>query len=130
MRNIFLEKFWYVCVLYKGSFPKNQNWWYLSIDSLKFYTGSFLCFKVDGYWVILELRCRLLAFTSYNAFFKTKKNSGTSLPSSFSAGFLKKNISHVTCFIDCPSVIVWLPLVFEILDHVSIPGFDAITFGN
>ena len=38
---------------------------------------------------------RPLAFTIYKAFLKNKKRPGTSLPASFLAWFLKKNISFV-----------------------------------
>ena len=51
----------------------------------------FLC-QVEDYGNILKLSSRPLAFTSYKAFSKNKKRSGTSLPASFSAWFLKKNI--------------------------------------
>ena len=43
----------------------------------------------------LKLCLKPLAFTSYKAFLKNKKRPGTSLPVSFSAWFLKKNISLV-----------------------------------
>ena len=45
-----------------------------------------------------KLNCRPLAFTSYKAFLKNKKRSGTSLPASFSAWFLKKYISVVILY--------------------------------
>ena len=51
--------------------------------------------QVDAYQNILKLRCRLLAFTSYQAFLKNKKRSETSLHALFSVQFLKKNISLV-----------------------------------
>ena len=40
----------------------------------------------------LKLGCRALAFTSCKAFLKNNKRSGTILPASFSACFLKKNM--------------------------------------
>ena len=43
----------------------------------------------------MKLSCRPLAFTSYKPFLKNKSRAGTSLPASFSARFLKKNISFV-----------------------------------
>ena len=48
----------------------------------------------------LKLSCRSLVFTSnkHKAFLKNKKKFGTSLPASFSAWFLKKNISFVMFF--------------------------------
>ena len=55
----------------------------------------FIAGQVGDYQNILKLSCRPLAFTSYIAYFKNKKRSGTSLPVSFSAWFLKKDISSV-----------------------------------
>ena len=46
----------------------------------------------------LKLSCRPLAFTSYKAILKNKNRSGTSLSASFSAWFLKKNISVVVFY--------------------------------
>ena len=84
IRNIFLE--------FPDPFLKNQNWAYLWINSRKFYTIYF-------YWMtngnIFKLSYRLLAFSWYKAFKKNKKRSVTSFPNSFSAWFLKKNISLV-----------------------------------
>ena len=42
--------------------------------------------------------CRTFSFTFYKAFFKNKKRSETSLPASFFAWFLKKNISIVSFY--------------------------------
>ena len=55
----------------------------------------FIVCQVEGYRNILKLRCRPLAFTSYKAFLKIKKRSGTSLLALFSTWFLKKIISLV-----------------------------------
>ena len=49
--------------------------------------------QAEGYQNILKLGYIPLAFTSYEAFLKNKKRSGTNLPTLFSAKFLKKNIS-------------------------------------
>ena len=43
-------------------------------------------------------KCWLLAFTSHESFLKNKGRSGTSLPVTFSAWFLKKNIFHYICY--------------------------------
>ena len=57
----------------------------------------------------------------------------TSLTASFSAWFLKKNISYVY-YITLPKSIVWLPLLREILGNVCFncslirPGRDIINF--
>ena len=41
--------------------------------------------RVEGYRKILKLRCKPLAFSSYKAFSKNKKQPRTSLSASFSA---------------------------------------------
>ena len=58
---------------------------------------AFFC-KFEDYWNWLKLRFRPRAFTSNKVFLKNKKRSGTSLPASFSAWFLNKNISRVKFF--------------------------------
>ena len=55
----------------------------------------FIACYCEDYRSILKLSCRPLAFTSYKAFLKNKKRSGTRLSASFSAWFLNKNISIV-----------------------------------
>ena len=76
--------------LFPDPFLKNQNWAYLWINSLKLYSFVFIVCQVEGYRNILKLSRRPLAITSYKAFLKNKKMSGTSLPPSFSARVLKK----------------------------------------
>ena len=78
--------------LFPSPFLKNQNWAYLWINILKFYIFCFNCLSSWDYRKWLKLSCRPFAFTSYKAFLKNKKRSGTSLPASFSAWVLKKNI--------------------------------------
>ena len=77
IRNIFLKN--HTQNVAEKPFPdpflKNQNRAYLWINSLKFST-------VEEYRNILKLRCRSLAFTSNEAFFK--KRSRTGIPASFS----------------------------------------------
>ena len=96
MRSIFLEKSYPNGVekLFPDSFLKNQNWAYLWINCLKFYTVCFYCMPSEDYRNILKLNWGPLAFTSYIKFFlkKNKKRSRTSLPASFSTWILKKNI--------------------------------------
>ena len=41
-----------------------------------------------------KLRCWPISFTLYKTLLKNKKKSGTNFPASFSAWFLKENISH------------------------------------
>ena len=86
--------------LFPDAFLKNQNWAYLRINSLKFYTVFFfnVC-QVEDYLKILKLNRRTLAFTSYEAFLKTKwglrELELVSLPH-FMHGFWKK---YFSCYI-------------------------------
>ena len=85
--------------LFPGPFLKNQNYTYLRINSLKVLYILFLLFvQVEDYRNWLKLSCRPLVFISNETFLKNKKKSGTSLPTSFSVWFLKKNISLVIFF--------------------------------
>ena len=65
----------------------------------------FIVRQVKGYWNVLKLSCRPLAFTSYKAFLKNKKRSATNLPGSFSAWLLKKNIS---CYLLLPGCLYFV----------------------
>ena len=58
----------------------------------------FIVCHVEDYRKWLKLSCRSLAFTSNEAFLKNKKRTGTSLPNSISAWYLKKNIYLVIFF--------------------------------
>ena len=84
MRNIFLEKSYIKCggKISPRSLPKNSKL-SISLDQQSdvLYSLLLLYAQVER----SRLRCRPLAFTSYKAFSKTKKRSGTSLPASFSA---------------------------------------------
>ena len=97
MRNIFVEKSYPKCCgeTVPRTFLKNQIWAYFWINRLKFYVVCFYWWQVEGYRNILKLSWRPLAFTSYKAFLKNRKRSGISLRTSFSAWFLKKNLSLV-----------------------------------
>ena len=81
-----------------SSFLKHQNWAYLWIDILKVYIFCSIVCEVKDYRKWLKLSCRSPAFTSYKFFLTNKKRSGTSLSASFSAWFLKKNISLVILY--------------------------------
>ena len=76
MRNFFLEKSYTKC---------DQDWTYLGINNLEFYTVCFILYIEN----ILKLSCKPPAFTSNKALLKNEKRSGTSLPVSFSAQFFK-----------------------------------------
>ena len=91
MRNIFLEK------SSPNSFNKNQNWAYRWMNILKCY--KFRCYDCPSRVVSVQVsKCWLLAFTSHEGFFQKKGRSRTCLPVTFSAWFLKKNISHFICY--------------------------------
>ena len=82
MRNIFLDKLYTKCggKIIRRPFSKKSK---LSISrDMQF---VFVVVQVEGYRHIVKLNCRPLAFTSYKAFLRHKKRSGTSLPASFSA---------------------------------------------
>ena len=94
MRNIFLEKLYTKCG--RETIPRpfsKKSKLSISLDqySKVLYTVLIVC-QVEDYRKCLKLSCRSFAFTSYKAFLKNKKMSGTNLPASFSALFLKKNI--------------------------------------
>ena len=101
MRNIFLEKSYSKCV--EETIPRHlfkkikieymSEWIVYSCIQLGFIVCQF-----QDYRNILKLSGRPLAFTSYKFFKKNKKRCGTSLPASFSAQFLKKNISLVISY--------------------------------
>ena len=86
MRNIFLEKSYRKC----GGKNSHRHFEKLKLrisldQQSKVVDSLFLLYvQFKGHQNILELRCRPLAFTSYKAFSKNKKRSGTSLPASFS----------------------------------------------
>ena len=54
-------------------FPKRSKLNNLLINSIKFHSLLLLYVKVEGYQNVLELRCRPLASTSYQAFLKKQK---------------------------------------------------------
>ena len=94
MGNIFREKHKQNLVEKPFSDPliKNWNWSYCWINSLRFYKLVFIVCQLDGNRSILKLTWRALICASYKAFVKNKRWCGTSLPASFYAWFLKKNI--------------------------------------
>ena len=69
MTNISLEKSYKKC----GGEARSR----LLLEKSKLII-SIVC-QVEDYRNVLKLSCRLLAFTSYKVFLKTKKSSGTSL---------------------------------------------------
>ena len=71
----------------------------------------------------MKLSSRPFAFTSYKAFSKNKKRSGSSLPVSFSARFLIKNIFLLLNSINRSNFVVQLPLIYQILSNIIIAIF-------
>ena len=86
----------------------------------------------------LETKVQATCFYLIESFLENKKRSGTSLTASFTAWYLKKNISLViieyftSYSINWPNFIVWLPLNRKILDDICIviveSGFNVVNF--
>ena len=94
-RNIFLQKLCRKCgveTIPRLFFKKSNLTISLDQQSKVSYSLFFIAYQGKGYRNIVKLSCRSLAFTTYKAFLKNKKWSGTSLCASFSALFLNKNI--------------------------------------
>ena len=98
MRNIFLEK---SCTKCCGETVPT------SFSGIEHITGSiiwnvvgfiFIPWQNEDYQNIFKLSRRPFSLTSCKAFSKNKKRSGTSFPASFSAWFLKENISLVLLY--------------------------------
>ena len=102
--------------LVPNPFLKNQNWAYLWINSLKFTQFIFISCQVEGWLKILKISCRPFDFTSYKAFLKNKRRSGTILSTSFSAWPFKDKISLSGCLY---FMRYWAICLFEFfVDHV------------
>ena len=85
--------------------------------------------QVEGYQIILKRSCRPFAFTSFKAFLKNKKRSGTSLPALFSAWFLKKNISPILLTDQISlSGCLWLWDIGQYIVNVWQSGCDVMKF--
>ena len=100
IRNIFLTKSYTKCggeTILRPFFKISK----LSISGSRvqsFIQFAFIVCQVEGYRNILKLSLQTIAFTSYKAFLKNEKRSRTCLPASFSAWFLKRNISLVIIY--------------------------------
>ena len=72
MRNIFLEKHTQNVVekLVPDHFLKNQNWAYLWINSLKFYTVCFYCMPSWGLLKYIETKLQTACFYLILNYFK------------------------------------------------------------
>ena len=79
---------------YPGAFIKKIKIEYICGSIVQgFIQFIFTVWQVEGNWNIFKLSWKTLAFTLYKAFLKNEKRSGTSPTASFSAWFLKKNVS-------------------------------------
>ena len=119
--------------LFPDPFLKNRNWVYLLINSrIVLYRFFFIVCKFKVYWNIVKASCRPFAFTLHNAFLKTEKRSGTCHFDLFSAWFWSK-IFFLLYSINWPNLLVWLPLIWEILSNTCIvivcqPNCDVMNF--
>ena len=106
-------------------FLKNENWAYLWINSLKFYTVCFfVVWQVEGYRNILKLSCR----TCFHLILSLELVSLTHFPHD-----LWRKIFLLLCSINWPNFTVWLPLLCEILGNMYIaivcePVSDVMNF--
>ena len=99
IKNIFLEKSYTKCG--RETIPRpfsKKSKLSLTLDQhFKVYIFGLIVCQVKDYWKRLKLSCRPFTFTSYKAVLKNK-GSGTSLPDSLSAWYLKKNVAVVTFY--------------------------------
>ena len=94
LNNNFLERPYKKCggkSYSLDSFLKRQNWAYMLISSLKFYTVCFYCIPIGGLSKYIETKLQTTCFYLILNFLKNKKRSGTSFSASFCTWFLEKN---------------------------------------
>ena len=92
----------------------------------------FIVWQVEGYRNMLKLSCRPLALASYQAFLKNKKRLELFFLPHFPHNFWTK-IFLLLYSINWPNLIVWLPLLWEILGNICFaivckPGCDVMKF--
>ena len=78
--------------LFPDPFSKNSK---SSISLDQYFKVILFLFFAKLRTIESDWNCGPLAFTSFEAFLKNKKRTGTSLPGSFSRWFSKKNVSLV-----------------------------------
>ena len=77
----------------------------------------FIAYQVEGYWNILKLRCRPLAFTLN----KAKTNKGLQLVSLLYLWHdFRRKTFHLLYFINWSNFVIWVTLLREILKNVCI----------
>ena len=115
-------------------FLKTENWAYLWINSLKFYT---VCFYYMASWWLskyIETKLHSTCFHLILRFFKTYIKRGLELVSlSHFLHNLWRKIFLLLYSINWPNFIVWLPLLCKILGNMCIeffckPGYDIMNF--
>ena len=93
----------YIMRNWNWNWTLNWNWTYLWTSSLKFYIVC-LYVQVEGYWNILKLNCRPLAFIYHmQSLFKRQKSLGLVPQPHFLHDFWKKLFS---CYILLPDQIL------------------------
>ena len=112
-------------------FLKNQNWAYLWINSLKFYTSCFYCMPSSAPSKYIETKLRTTCIY-LNSFLKTKRGLELVSLCHFPHDFWRK-IFPLLYFINRSTFTVWLPLLPEILNNMFIlivykSGCDVINF--
>ena len=68
MSNLFIEKLYTKCGEISGPYFKNQNWVYLWIISLMFYTVCFYCMPSWRLSKYIETKMQTTTFYSFKAF--------------------------------------------------------------
>ena len=115
--------------LFSGLFLKNQNWAYFWI---KFYIVCFYCMPSWGLSKDIETKLQTTCFLRHMKPFFKKKVIWNWPPASFSARFLKKNISHAifSCLakFHCLVVFTSWDLAIICIAIVCLPSCDVIHF--
>ena len=122
MRNFFLEKSFTKChgETIPRRFSKNPNLAYIWINRLKDDTVCFYCIRSWGVSKYSKTKPQTTSFC-------LMKRSGTRLPTSFSAWFLKKIISFVV-FYELTKFQFIVAFSSKILGGMYISDCDAINF--
>ena len=111
--------------LFPDPFLKNQDWAYLWINSLEFYTPSFYCMPSWGLLKYIETKLQACLCLIWSSFKKQKEV----WMSHFLHDFWRKMF---LCYINWPNFIVWVPFLCEILGNmcvtVYLPGCGIINF--
>ena len=100
-------------------FLKNENWAYLRINSLKYYTVCFYCTASWGLSKYIETKLQTTCFHIIKLFRKIKRSLELVFLLYFPHNFWRK-IFLLLYFINWPNFIVWFPLHCEILDNMCI----------